>query len=576
MRRWLVRLALAGFLVSITLVGLIVGVGAWLPGHVAVPETRLEAGAMPQPLAETVWPTAEEAAEDPYGWWEAERGRREAYRQAWFAAHPNETRAFTEEPVGAIGMPLLVFRVLPEIMPDRWKAFPADRGMHPRTDPEAFLPKELTFGPGANPISSLPGYDQVRMPAVGTTCSSCHRGHVRGPDGATIELLGAPNATLNIHRHYTLLTENVLDERLTAEAVVEALDRHPLGWAYGPGWENQERIDRLLFSMAGGQIIDTMRRYAIEGEARVDATLVGFTYAGDGDAFRKDLWGQTEMGLLVALLVPSEVWKNPSVTDDPLVKYLPAGPASVDYRHIWRQDQRFVGHYDGSTASKPMRNIAAALGATGVPEFVHAEHAIEMTTYIDHLPAPAYPFPVDAMLALQGKWVFDKACAECHGVEEVLVGVHEVGTDPNRALALTEKGRETLIAAIRTSCGDHPECDEPDERIVKLADAPRGYIAAPLTGVWATAPYLHNGSVPTLYHLLVPEARPTTFRRGSEDYDQTRVGFRWDGVDGVRWDTTRPGLSNAGHSDIDVFFGGIDFAVDDGSRMALLEYLKTL
>jgi hypothetical protein len=97
------------------------------------------------------------------------------------------------------------------------------------------------------------------------------------------------------------------------------------------------------------------------------------------------------------------------------------------------------------------------------------------------------------------------------------------------------------------------------------------YAARPLHGIWAAAPYLHNGSVPTLYDLLLPpEQRPKTFALGDRDYDPVRLGFAvgkaCDKQDcGI--DTTRIGDGNGGHT------WGTDLAEPD--RMALLEYLKT-
>ena len=97
------------------------------------------------------------------------------------------------------------------------------------------------------------------------------------------------------------------------------------------------------------------------------------------------------------------------------------------------------------------------------------------------------------------------------------------------------------------------------------------YAARPLYGIWAAAPYLHNGSVPTLYHLLLPpEQRPKTFALGAREYDPVKLGFvvatactQEDCV----VDTTRTGDGNGGH------LFGTDLAESD--RMALLEYLKT-
>jgi len=97
------------------------------------------------------------------------------------------------------------------------------------------------------------------------------------------------------------------------------------------------------------------------------------------------------------------------------------------------------------------------------------------------------------------------------------------------------------------------------------------YAPRPLYGIWAAAPYLHNGSVPTLYHLLLPpEQRPKTFALGKREYDPVRLGFAVDTACDQQdcvVDTTRTGDGNGGH------LFGTDLAEPD--RMALLEYLKT-
>lgn len=96
------------------------------------------------------------------------------------------------------------------------------------------------------------------------------------------------------------------------------------------------------------------------------------------------------------------------------------------------------------------------------------------------------------------------------------------------------------------------------------------YKARPLNGVWAPAPYLHNGSVPTLYDLLLPPAeRPTTFAVGRREFDPARVGFRTDPfAGGFAFDTSLPGNSNAGHE-----YGT---GLTDAQRWQLVEYLKSL
>ena len=98
------------------------------------------------------------------------------------------------------------------------------------------------------------------------------------------------------------------------------------------------------------------------------------------------------------------------------------------------------------------------------------------------------------------------------------------------------------------------------------------YKARPLDGIWATGPFLHNGSVPNLYELLLPaDRRSRTFRVGSRELDEERIGLRSD-IGPFLFDTTRPGNANRGHEG-DAY--GTD-RLDDEQRHELLEYLRTL
>ena len=123
------------------------------------------------------------------------------------------------------------------------------------------------------------------------------------------------------------------------------------------------------------------------------------------------------------------------------------------------------------------------------------------------------------------------------------------------------------------------ECGLEIDAVISDKDSPRGYLAGPLDGIWAGAPYLHNGSVPSLAQLLQPNLRVKSFYRGNIGYDTKEIGFEWQSKQhpyAVIYDTELSGYSNQGHSDVDLFFGGIDFEKDENSREALLEYLKTL
>ncbi|MDO9452944.1 MAG: di-heme-cytochrome C peroxidase [Stagnimonas sp.] len=99
------------------------------------------------------------------------------------------------------------------------------------------------------------------------------------------------------------------------------------------------------------------------------------------------------------------------------------------------------------------------------------------------------------------------------------------------------------------------------------------YRARPLNGIWSTAPYLHSGSVPTLYDVLLPEAqRPKTFWTGTEQFDPARVGYlTGQSAPGNSFlmDTGIDGNRNTGHN-------FPKEGLSDAERKALVEYLKTL
>jgi hypothetical protein len=197
---------------------------------------------------------------------------------------------------------------------------------------------------------------------------------------------------------------------------------------------------------------------------------------------------------------------------------------------------------------------------------------------------PKYPFPVDPKLAAAGKEVYADTCAKCHGTPgpagkypNKIVPVDEIGTDPLLALSFSHKHLDHANATWLTA-----ELG-PDGKPYKVADT-RGYQAPPLDGVWATAPYFHNGSVPTLYHVLNSTARPKIFTRsyGCEpaDYDREKLGLKVTTLDAPPgeaasgheqrkvYDTTIPGRRNTGHT------YGDDLT--DAERTALIEYLKTI
>jgi mono/diheme cytochrome c family protein len=241
-------------------------------------------------------------------------------------------------------------------------------------------------------------------------------------------------------------------------------------------------------------------------------------------------------------------------------------------------------YHVGATDTRSVRSLMQFLmhPLTTKSEFDKHEPAFrDIQQYLLSLEAPKYPFPVDAKMAEAGKAIFENTCASCHGT------YGEKWTYPNRVIPLAEIGTDP--ARFRNI---GPKFAEAYNRSWFAAEdgghvfggyrirATKGYQAPPLDGVWATAPYFHNGSVPTLAGVLDSSARPTRFTRSfgtaEADYDKTAVGWKVTAVaspdepGGPRrvYDTTQPGRGNGGHT-----YGD---GLSDADRRAVIEYLKTL
>lgn len=198
-------------------------------------------------------------------------------------------------------------------------------------------------------------------------------------------------------------------------------------------------------------------------------------------------------------------------------------------------------------------------------------HMPDMLAYLYTLEPPKYPGPVNEQLAAEGKAIFEKKCSSCHGTygaEEkfpnLLIPQAIIGTDS--LLYKSNYSAPQFINWFNNSwftTGDHPARLEPFT----------GYIAPPLDGIWITAPYLHNGSVPTLEALLDSRLRPVYWSRNfsKPEYDYEKLGWKHQVHNEAKskaYNTTLPGYGAYGHN-----FGD---KLTDAQRRAVLEYLKTI
>ncbi|GAC1454990.1 MAG: hypothetical protein NVSMB7_16990 [Chitinophagaceae bacterium] len=198
-------------------------------------------------------------------------------------------------------------------------------------------------------------------------------------------------------------------------------------------------------------------------------------------------------------------------------------------------------------------------------------HFNDVLSYIFSLQPPKYPKPVNARLAGEGEMIYITNCSKCHGkygsnetYPNLLIPEPLIKTDS--FLFKNNYQNPQFVNWFNSSWfaqSEHPAKLEPFN----------GYIAPPLDGIWATAPYLHNGSVPTLEGVINSRIRPVLWQRNFDDptYDDERLSWSFTTAAspgaGI-YNTTLPGYGNYGH-----YFGD---KLNDKQRKAVIEYLKTL
>jgi len=199
-------------------------------------------------------------------------------------------------------------------------------------------------------------------------------------------------------------------------------------------------------------------------------------------------------------------------------------------------------------------------------------HFNDVLAYINSIKPPVYPNTLNRALVKQGGILFVQNCSKCHGsygndgkYPNLLIPESEIQTDS--LLYKSNYQSYQFVEWFNNSWfaqGDHPARLEPFN----------GYIAPPLDGIWITAPYLHNGSVPDLETLLNSRQRPRYWSRDFDnpEYDYDKLGWKYSVHDSAQgktaYNTTLPGYGNYGHT-----YGD---KLSNRERKAIIEYLKTL
>ena len=433
--------------------------------------------------------------------------------------HFNYGSVGTEE---RVGVPYWIWRVLPDLCADKLPK-------RPGTGYEriGFIADGAAHG---RPIGT--SWRKGLVPTVGLNCATCHVGTIRDtPQSSRRIVLGMPANQMDLQAYARFLTACASDARFEPDAVLAAIDKAGGNFSY---------LDRIGYRYV---VVPRVKREVIARE-KENAWFEGRPPFGVG---RVDTFNPYKVML--------------GLTVDPAV-------GTADLPSLWNQRIRRTMwlHWDGNNNLVEERNKSAAIGAGATPSSLDLPSLDRVAAWTMDLKPPLYPGDrVDMKLVPEGEALYGTYCAKCHAPNGAAIGqvtaLDEIGTDPERLNSFSAD-----LATKMNTIGEGYEWKFTHFRKTQ------GYANMPLDGVWLRAPYLHNGSVPTLRALLSPEQRPGTFYRAYDVYDWDNVGFVSGGADaardGVLFDTRARGNGNAGHA-----YGA---TLSPAQKQALIEYLKTL
>jgi mono/diheme cytochrome c family protein len=459
-----------------------------------------------------------------YGWY---KFFREEPQPDWITSDP-EMR-FKYGSIGAerdAGIPYWIFYVLPRVFPEKLPG------------PGGYASLGVSWEQG----QELPiGFTKkvVGFPRVANNCAACHTANYRMSENENPTFVTAGNGhTLNLVAFFRYLVDCAKDPRFNPDVLMREIELVT----------ELSMVDRAIYRFV---LIPITKKRLLEREAQFAWIYhPGFPEWGRG---RDDAMNLTKYFMIE---LPMDQSFGP--TDIPAIWNLKKYDAKGTTMN-WSGDS-----HDAYSVI-----IDSALGLLGAAPKDNAEflgHVKWLQDYLGSKPPPRYPFAVDAAKAEAGKAVFEKTCAECHASDRTArrMPLKMVDTDPER---IGTWNKANAVAANKVVSGFGIQ-----RKGLVEADL-EGYNPPFLDGIWLRAPYLHNGSVPTLRALLEPpERRPKVFWRGYDLYDPVDVGFVSTGAAaeriGTRHDTAERANSSRGHA------FGTDLPA--AQKDALLEYLKTL
>lgn len=431
----------------------------------------------------------------------------------------------------AAGIPYPIFMVLPRVFPDlvekyATQGFGKDKFGHGGYGAFGLAWEEGQRLPVGFSIKRL-GYERVTI-----NCSLCHTTIYRThADEKPRFAFGGPGHTVNLQGLLGFLFAAANDARFnSARLMPELALQFKFDW-----------IDWALYSWV---LIPATRTALRVAEGQLEWMKRKPAWApGRDDAFNLPKYVLTRLPF-----------------DDTV--------GNTDFPALWRLADRTGRLFHSAGEATTLYGVVAtsAFGVGSPPGGGFEERNRWIESFIGTLEPPPFPGQVDHGLAEQGRQLFTAHCAECHAKGGARFGtaipLEEIGTDPEHVRTWTQRAADRMNLVTHALGVRNAEMQ-----------AAQGYVAKSLVGVWLLGPYLHNGSVPTLWALLSPPARrPAIFHRGYDVIDFNDGGFEWQSPaaksKGFHFDTTKQGNGNGGH------LYGTDLS--DSEKRALIEYAKTL
>ena len=413
--------------------------------------------------------------------------------------------------------------------------------------PAGLVQKEMDFGINAN----------IQM--ANLSCIACHSTRAYDQDGSRTQnlIIGAPSDSFN--------------PEIYVEAIYHGMKKVSNNWKYSMNIVKKVFPDTKLKEKL---ILNTFIKFQLRSYLKNQATINrGTPFLNGGPGLTN---GVASLKNVLKLDVnegsAAGYTSIPSIGDRGFRASLLADGV---YSIADKDESRTIEHVSNETLEDAATITALftipTMGQTQNRSFKNIDMVIKNVAPILHnYKTPSYPWKINTEEASIGYKIYNNSCLQCHGeyswdggnksklvsFPNKLIPQNEMNSDPERWKAISL----SLVKKLEGSIWNN---------LIKI-NQNQGYIAPVLEGLWASAPYMHNGSVPTLWHFLRPEQRPNSFQVGNQNFDRIKVGGLGTANFGSEiYDTSLLGRSKKGHEK--------EFEnLSDEDKNNLLEFLKTL